>query len=184
MRLHGLDKAVALQAGKLTLSSRQSVTLSNSHATLAPVISLQTVWQHGVSACRESISSLSNIVQNLNKTDRAFQKTVLLDKLHWACPSHRLRDVQNMYFEDPLDDRPTWIVDSMDGTVDFDSDMYSYLVDIAILKDHKVTIGVVYNPSSDEMISAVRGYGAFLNGERLTPVKPCTRLRQALVSTE
>lgn len=185
MRLHRLAKALARQAGEVIISTRQSsTTLSNSNVTLPPFKSFEAVWHHGVSAGLASISSFSSMVHYVNKTDRAFQKTILLDKLRWACPSHRLVDVQNIDFDEALDDRPTWIVDTMDGTVDFDNDMSSYCVSIAFMKDRKVIIGVVYNPSSDEMFSAVRGHGAFLNGERLSLVKPCTRLRDALVSTE
>lgn len=60
-----------------------------------------------------------------------------------------------------------FVLDPIDGTSNF---IYSYrpsVVSIALLKDGRPYIGVVYNPFNDEMYSAEAGKGAFLNGERI-----------------
>lgn len=60
-----------------------------------------------------------------------------------------------------------FVIDPIDGTSNF---IYSYrpsVVSIALLKDGKPYIGVVYNPFDDELFSAEAGKGAFLNDERI-----------------
>jgi len=60
-----------------------------------------------------------------------------------------------------------FIIDPIDGTSNF---IYSYrpsVISIALLKDGKPYLGVIYNPYFDEMYSAVAGEGAFMNGQKI-----------------
>ncbi|HNP34779.1 MAG TPA: inositol monophosphatase [Woeseiaceae bacterium] len=58
----------------------------------------------------------------------------------------------------------TWIVDPIDGTQPFISGMRTWCVSIAYYADRKLQVGVVYDPTSDELYAARRGGGASLNG--------------------
>ena len=60
-----------------------------------------------------------------------------------------------------------FVIDPIDGTSNFIYGYYPSLVSIALLKEGKPYIGVVYNPFSREMFSAVKGEGAFMNGEKM-----------------
>ena len=60
-----------------------------------------------------------------------------------------------------------WLVDPIDGTTNFINGMH-YTISIALRRGDETVCGALYNPVADEMFTAIRGQGAFLNGERLT----------------
>ncbi|MBE6679257.1 MAG: inositol monophosphatase [Ruminococcaceae bacterium] len=68
---------------------------------------------------------------------------------------------------DALSREYTAVVDPIDGTMNFTRDMNLSVISVAILKNGKPHIGVVYNPFTNEMFTAQRGKGAFLNGKRI-----------------
>lgn len=60
-----------------------------------------------------------------------------------------------------------WIVDPVDGTTNFAHAFPFYCTSIGLEFDGEVIIGVVYDATRDELFTAIRGQGAFLNGQRL-----------------
>ena len=66
----------------------------------------------------------------------------------------------------------TFIVDPIDGTVNFVRGLRYSNVSVALAEGGVVQYGVVYNPYADELFSAARGGGAFLNGR---PIRVSTR---------
>lgn len=74
-----------------------------------------------------------------------------------------------------------WIVDPLDGTVNYAHGMPGYAVSIGLEKSGEILCGVVYDPTLKEVFHAARGEGAYLNG---TPIRPsdCRELHQALVA--
>jgi myo-inositol-1(or 4)-monophosphatase len=62
----------------------------------------------------------------------------------------------------------TWIVDPLDGTTNYAHRFPVFCVSIGLVKDGIPQAGVIYNPNLDELFSAHRGEGAFLNGD---PIK-------------
>lgn len=75
-----------------------------------------------------------------------------------------------------------WIVDPIDGTVNYLYGLPQYAVSIAAQLDEDVVAGVVHNPVSGETWTATRGGGAFLDGRRIAE-SGCDRLELALVAT-
>lgn len=75
-----------------------------------------------------------------------------------------------------------WIVDPLDGTTNFASAYPCYCVSIAFELDGTVLIGVVYDPTRDEAFYALKGGGAFLNGEPIH-VSEQDNLEDALLVT-
>ena len=59
-----------------------------------------------------------------------------------------------------------WLVDPIDGTTNFLNGQH-YTITIALRRGHETICGLVYNPVADEMFTAIKGDGAYLNGERL-----------------
>jgi myo-inositol-1(or 4)-monophosphatase len=59
-----------------------------------------------------------------------------------------------------------WLVDPIDGTTNFVNGM-PYTISIALRRGRETVAGALYNPVTDEMFTAIRGEGAYLNGERL-----------------
>ncbi len=75
-----------------------------------------------------------------------------------------------------------WIVDPIDGTVNFIHGFPYYAVSIALVHGTEVTHAVVYDPVHDDCFTAVKGKGAFRNGAPMR-VSTCTDLAHALVGT-
>ncbi len=76
----------------------------------------------------------------------------------------------------------TWHIDPIDGTTNFVYDLPAWSVSIAVAVDDRTEVGVVYNPVIDELYTAVRGGGAFLNGQPIE-VGGCSDLALSLIGT-
>jgi myo-inositol-1(or 4)-monophosphatase len=61
-----------------------------------------------------------------------------------------------------------WVVDPVDGTFNFMHGLPVWCVSLAFFLKGEIEIGIIYNPDSNEMFTARRGRGAFLNGEKIT----------------
>jgi myo-inositol-1(or 4)-monophosphatase len=62
-----------------------------------------------------------------------------------------------------------WCIDPIDGTSNFVRGLPYFAVSVALIREGKSVLGVVYDPVANEMFSAELGKGAFLNGEKLVP---------------
>lgn len=61
-----------------------------------------------------------------------------------------------------------FIIDPIDGTTNFMQDYRCSCISVALCNENDVIAGVVYNPYTNEIFSAEKGKGAYLNGERIT----------------
>ncbi len=61
-----------------------------------------------------------------------------------------------------------FIIDPIDGTTNFMQDYRCSCISVALCERDEVILGVVYNPYTDELFSAEKGNGAFLNGIKIT----------------
>jgi myo-inositol-1(or 4)-monophosphatase len=75
-----------------------------------------------------------------------------------------------------------WIIDPLDGTTNYAHGYPRFCVSIGVERANVRALGVVYDPLLDELYSATRGGGAFLNGRRLQ-VSREDDLGRALVAT-
>ena len=60
-----------------------------------------------------------------------------------------------------------WIVDPLDGTLNFLHGIAHFAISIALEREGAIVAGVIYNPITDELFTAERGKGAFLNERRI-----------------
>ena len=81
-----------------------------------------------------------------------------------------------------LTEKPTWLIDPLDGTINFVSRVPFVAVSIGFAINKKIVVGVVYNPILDEMFTAVLNQGAFLNNKRIH-VSDVKVLKNAVVAT-
>jgi myo-inositol-1(or 4)-monophosphatase len=61
----------------------------------------------------------------------------------------------------------TWVIDPIDGTVNYAHGVPIYCVSIGAVRNDQPLVGVIYNPNTSEMFTAIKGGGAYLNGKRL-----------------
>ncbi len=78
------------------------------------------------------------------------------------------------------DDQHRWIVDPLDGTTNFLHGIPFFSISIALERQGQLVAAVVYNPAMDELYTAERGGGAFMNDRRLR-VAARTKLSDAVI---
>jgi len=76
----------------------------------------------------------------------------------------------------------TWILDPLDGTTNYAHGYPFFSVSIALEQDEEVILGVVYDPMRDELFSAQKGQGAFLNGKSIHVTRIDTLIRSLLAT--
>mgnify|MGYP006197908621 CR=1 FL=1 len=115
----------------------------------------------------------------VTQADLASQKAIK-DILSQAFPQHGF-----IGEEEPLarETQPAycWIVDPLDGTMNYVHQMRHFCVSIALEKDGELLAGVIFDPLSGECFRAARGEGAHLDGRRLQ-VRSTERLEDSLVA--
>jgi len=79
-------------------------------------------------------------------------------------------------------DEDIWYIDPLDGTVNYTHHIPVFCVSIGYAFQGQLTLGAVYDPLRDEMYTAERGVGAFLNGKRLQ-ASATTELKRSLLVT-
>ena len=80
-------------------------------------------------------------------------------------PNHSILTEESK--EQKTDSDYKWIIDPLDGTTNYAHDFPSYCISIALEKEGKVVLGVVYNPLLEELFTVETGKGAFLNKRRI-----------------
>ena len=73
-----------------------------------------------------------------------------------------------------------WIVDPLDGTLNYIHQLPSYSVSVALRQGNRIVAGAVFDPWLNELYSASLDSPARLNGDEIR-VSPCTRLQEAMV---
>ncbi|MDP7243810.1 MAG: inositol monophosphatase family protein [Flavobacteriales bacterium] len=73
-----------------------------------------------------------------------------------------------------------WIIDPIDGTINYASKIPEFAVSIALAKNDEILMGVVYNPVTNDMYFAEKGKGAYLNNKKIEVSKK-NELRHCLL---
>ncbi len=116
-----------------------------------------------------------NLVTEYDKSSEAAIKSIILD----AFPTHAiLAEESGAQGKGPVQ----WVVDPLDGTVNFAHNIPIFSVSIAACVDNKLVTGVVFAPLLDELFIAQAGQGAYLNDVRLH-VTPTSTLDTAILAT-
>lgn len=90
---------------------------------------------------------------------------IILSKIKKEFPDHSLLAEESG--EESGSSTITWIVDPLDGTVNFAHNIPVFSVSIAATKGNDVLCGVVYHPITGELFVAQKNKGSFLNGKKL-----------------
>ena len=73
-----------------------------------------------------------------------------------------------------------WCLDPIDGTSNFSCGLPYFSISLALIKNSKTELGIVYDPIRDECFSAIRGKGAWLNGQPLKVSQSKRPLKKAI----
>lgn len=115
---------------------------------------------HGILA--ESKTGKRDVVTEYDRRVQA----LLVRQLREAVPDAGFY-CEEMEEQDPVDAERLFIIDPIDGTMNFVHGFHHSCISVAYAERGTVLVGVICNPYVDEMFSAIRGKGAFLNGRRI-----------------
>ena len=127
-------------------------------------------------------------VDLVTEADRASEK-LIVEKLKAAFPEHGVYGEEGT--RSAMESEYRWYVDPLDGTTNFAHGFPAFCVILGLERraaglaadaDGEIVAGVIYDPLRDEMFSAERGKGAWLNGKRISVSKTKT-LQESLTGT-
>jgi len=114
----------------------------------------------------------------VSEVDRAAERTII-QTIHEAYPNHAiLAEESGAQGESEY----LWIIDPLDGTTNFLHGFPQYAVSIALQHNGVLTQAVIYDPTKNDLFTASRGRGAFLNDRRIRVSKQ-TELADSLIGT-
>jgi len=118
----------------------------------------------------------------VTEIDRAAEATII-QTLREVYPSHAILAEESGYSETSGGNPEfQWIIDPLDGTTNFIHGFPQYAVSIALTHKGVLTQAVVFDPNRNELFTASKGAGAFLNDKRIR-VSKRTKLDEALLGT-
>jgi myo-inositol-1(or 4)-monophosphatase len=117
----------------------------------------------------------------VTEVDQAAE-VAIIETLLAAYPGHGIWAEESGRTHGAQDSDYVWIIDPLDGTTNFIHGLPVYCVSIALAVKGKVEQAVIYDPSRNDLFTATRGRGAFLNDRRLR-VSKRVRLQECLIST-
>lgn len=118
----------------------------------------------------------SDVVTIADKESEAY----LLGYIRNNFPSHGIISEESGSDHDDREWR--WVIDPLDGTTNFAAGLPPFCVSIALEHNREAVVGVVFAPYLDECFYAVKGYGAWLNGLRLSCSRQ-SKLSKAVIAT-
>ncbi|MEO8676363.1 MAG: inositol monophosphatase family protein [Casimicrobiaceae bacterium] len=117
----------------------------------------------------------------VSEIDREAERQIV-ETLLTAYPDHAILAEEGTAKGDNAAAENVWIIDPLDGTTNFLHGFPQYCVSIALAHKGQVTQAVIYDPCRNDLFTATRGRGAFLNDRRMR-VSRRTHLRDCLIGT-
>jgi len=118
----------------------------------------------------------------VTKADKLAEQEII-QHIRRHYPHHAILAEESGAISNPeSNERFTWIIDPLDGTMNFIHGIPHFAISIALKMDNRLEVGLVYDPIKDELFTAARGKGAHFNNRRIR-IQNRSKLDQALVGT-
>ena len=131
-----------------------------------------------VDKLKVSVKQQSDFVTEVDKAAEA----AIIDVLREAYPTHGILAEESGLAGTQADSEYQWIIDPLDGTTNFIHGVPQYAVSIGLAHKGVMTQGVVYDTNRNEIFTASKGGGAFLNEKRIR-VANRDKLAETLIGT-
>ena len=131
-----------------------------------------------VESVRISQKQVNDFVTEVDHASEA----VIIETLLTAYPGHGIWAEESGREHGAKDSEFVWIIDPLDGTTNFIHGLPVYCVSIALAVKGKIEQAVVYDPSRNDLFTATKGRGAFMNDRRIR-VSKRVRMQECLIST-
>jgi myo-inositol-1(or 4)-monophosphatase len=126
-----------------------------------------------------SISSKEGANNLVTEVDQASER-LIRSIIHEAYPEHGI--IGEEYEARQTHAEYRWIVDPIDGTMNYARGLPLCCVSIGLMKEEEIIMGAVYNPMLGELFFAEKGKGAFLNDSRISISQNTDFSRSCLVT--
>lgn len=115
----------------------------------------------------EEVHAKQGTANYVTRYDSMVQK-FLVERLSALLPSAAFVGEEDGYSAHRIQNGYTFIIDPIDGTTNFICDFLCSGICVGLSLNNEMLMGFVYNPFRDELFSALRGHGAYLNDKKLT----------------
>ena len=116
----------------------------------------------------------------VSSADKRTEK-ILIDEFQKAYPEHGIITEETGIIN-KSNKNNRWIIDPIDGTMNFLNGIPQFAISVAYEEENEVKCGIIFNPVTNEMFSAEKGSGAYLNNSRMR-VSNKKKLSEALLVT-
>jgi len=156
IELEAFTREIALEAGQLIVEKRNAGDLDHQYKNQ-----------------QELVTSADTAADQL-----------IISRIQARFPEHRILSEETFTDKSQAKDlsSPIWIIDPIDGTVNYAHNHFMVAVSIAFATEGEVQVGIVYNPFLNELFSAVEGQAATLNDQAIS-VSHQSSLRKSLIAT-
>lgn len=90
----------------------------------------------------------------------------LIAAIRAAFPDHAVF-TEEVGFVGPRQSQYIWVIDPIDGTINYAAGLPIYNISIALVANGTVSLGVIYDPTHEQIYFARKGQGAFVNGRKI-----------------
>ncbi|WEW59450.1 inositol monophosphatase family protein [Emydomyces testavorans] len=172
----------------MTTDASQAPNLQEIHDCFLELAKKAGEMITGAKPLINAAESKKNSSDLVTETDRAVEQMVST-ALKGKYPDYKFMGEETYQPGSRLTNAPTFIVDPIDGTVNFVHGFPNTCISLGFAINKKPVVGVVFNPFTNALYSAIRGQGAFLNQKTRLPLKgdtvePLSGLSNALVGVE
>ena len=122
-------------------------------------------------------SNPNDLVTNMDKEIEQF----FIERIKKTYPSHRILGEEGYGDEIERLDGYVWMIDPIDGTMNFIHQQRNFAVSVGIYQDGIGQVGLIYDVVSDELYHAVKGEGLTVNGEQLPRLEE-TRVSESIIA--
>ena len=130
----------------------------------------------------ESVRISQKLVNDfVTEVDHA-SEAAIIETLLTAYPGHGIHAEESGREHGAKDSEFVWIIDPLDGTTNFIHGFPVYCISIALAVKGKIEQAVIYDPSRNDLFTATKGRGAYMNDCRLR-VSKRIRMNECLIST-
>ncbi|MBM7692419.1 myo-inositol-1(or 4)-monophosphatase [Peribacillus deserti] len=116
----------------------------------------------------ETKSNANDLVTNMDRATEEF----FYEKVNKQFPDHRILGEEGIGSEITDLKGVVWIIDPIDGTINFVHQQRNFAISIGIFADGVGKIGLIYDVVHDELYHSFKGEGAYMNEVKLPPLKP------------
>ena len=129
----------------------------------------------------KSFNTKSCAIDWVTETDKGVE-SYLIKSIHEKYPTHKFVGEEDDDTHNEVTNDPTWIIDPVDGTTNFVHGIPMCAISVALSINQHTVLSIIYNPLQEELFTAIKGRGAFMNGKRIH-VSHTEEIGQAVIGT-